>query len=226
VPAQGEAPGGQVGNPSSVPIPDPTSLTTDAVNKLDVELRRDLASLERLLVQRLDTIELDQRDNRDEAQNRLAEAVALLTTQISEKMHAEREYIAGQISLVAIGAQEKFIAIEGTFASNALALTAALAAQKEAAFEAKKSSDLAIDKSEAATKEKIDSNAAQTNTSLKALEDRFDDLKERVDRGDGNTAGAHESRSEQRLNTNQLISLASVIIIAIALVVTVLHNSG
>jgi hypothetical protein len=93
---------------------------------------------------------------------------------------------------------EKFTAIEGTFASNALALTAALAAQKEAAAEAKKSSDLAIDRANSTTKDTIVSNAAQFSNSLASQAATIADLKDRVVRIESGGAATSAARGETR----------------------------
>jgi hypothetical protein len=106
--------------------------------------------------------------------------------------------VLGEVSRVQAVTLEKFTAIDGTFSSNALALTAALAAQKEAAAEQNKSNTLAITKSESSTKETIAANAVQAQTGLASLENQFDDLKERVVRIESSGAGIVADRSVTR----------------------------
>jgi hypothetical protein len=69
--------------------------------------------------------------------------------------------------------------------ANSAALAAALAAQKEAAGEAQKSAALAISKSEAATAEAIKQGQALFQTSISALTAQINELKSRLDRGEG-----------------------------------------
>jgi hypothetical protein len=120
---------------------------------------------------------------REQSQN----AQRLLAEDTAARMAAEREFILGQIANVLAEVRrvesvtmEKFDAVAGTFESNALALAAALAAQKEAAAETNKSNALAIDRANSATKETILANAAQTASSLASQADNIADLKDRV----------------------------------------------
>ncbi len=148
-----------------------------------------------------------------------AAADRLLAEDTAARMAAEREFILSQIAGAAAETrrtgdvmQEKFAAIEGTFASNALALTAALAAQKEAAAEAKKSSDLAIDRANAATKETIAANAAQTTAGLSSQAATIADLKDRVVRIESMGVGSATQRTEHRLDTGLNFTGLSVLI--------------
>jgi hypothetical protein len=116
-----------------------------------------------------------------------------------------REFVLSQITLATaetqrVGdvAEEKFKAIEGLFASNALALAAALAAAEKAVEKQNESNTVAISKSEVATKETINANAAQTQTGLQALADTFADIKERIVRLEAGGVGRSEQRGEQR----------------------------
>jgi hypothetical protein len=175
-----------------------TELLAATVGRVPSDTDKQVNALRELLESRIDGM--------DEATKLLALNVREVPSDIDKANRALREVLQGDIRNVQDVAVEKFLAIDGTFASNALALTAALAAQKEAAAEQNKSNTLAITKSEQATKETIASNAQQTATSLKSLADRLDDLKERVDRGEGSNAGAADTRSDQRLNMSQVIA--------------------
>ena len=126
------------------------------------------------------------------------EAAAAEQAGVQEALGAMRDGLQGEIRNVDNVAKEKFTAIEGTFASNALALTAALAAQKEAAAEQNKSNTLAITKSEQATKETIAANATQTQNSLASQAATIADLKERLVRLESGGVATTAARSEQR----------------------------
>jgi hypothetical protein len=216
----------------SVPVPDPTKLTTDAVTAAAAQWRRDLESVQLLIETRLDAMDkavglgegrVEEIRTRlreetreavstlrqliearlgamDKANELLATNVDRFPSELDKVSKSIREILGGEISLVEAVSQEKFQAIEGTFASNALALTAALAAQKEAAAEQNKSNTLAITKSEQATKETIAANAAQTANSLGSLVDTIADLKDRLVRleagGLAATAGRIETRAD------------------------------
>jgi TolA-binding protein len=115
-----------------------------------------------------------------------------------------------------------------------ISLDAALAAAKEAVGEQNKSNALSITKSENSMKEQVTANAAQTATRLDALSDKIEDMKGRIDRGEGGQSGARYERSEQQfrttdhrgvqtLSTNIMVGVGLVIIGALALIAPHIH---
>ncbi len=72
--------------------------------------------------------------------------------------------------------------------ANKTAIAAALQAQKESAAETQKSSQAAIAKSEASTSEAIKALTIAFNTAISGATDRINDLKSRLDRGEGKTS--------------------------------------
>jgi hypothetical protein len=155
-----------------------------------------------------------------------AAADRLLAEDTAARMAAEREFILSQIAggsaetrRVGDVAQEKFAAIEGTFASNALALTAALAAQKEAAAEQNKSNTLAISKSEQATKETIAANAAQTTAGLSSQAATIADLKDRVVRIESMGVGSAARRTDARLDLGTILAAVAIVVSVAAVLV-------
>jgi hypothetical protein len=164
-----------------------------------------------------------------------------LTHDVHKALRAEREYVMSQIQIaraetnrVGDVAQEKFAAIDGTFASNDKALTAALAAQEKAAAEQQKSNTLAIDKSEKNTQEQSKANQAQTLASIESQTATIADLKERIVRIEATGAGAtahrteaREVRSDQRLSQNAILSVIVAFVIATGVIIsliTLLHH--
>ena len=236
----------------SVPVPDPTKLTTDAVNAATSQWRRELSSVREIFETRLDAMdraialrasELDTlaRLMREEiertilaerrvTETRLAgmdEATKLLATNVDKVPYAIlqeagnlKALIMSKIDAVSDVSDEKFSAIDGTFASNALALTAALAAQKEAAAEQNKSNTLAITKSEQATKETIGANVAQTISGLSAQATAHQDLKERVIRLETNGLGRTEERTEQRAAAGSSIAVIMAVMVGISILIS------
>jgi hypothetical protein len=138
--------------------------------------------LRELIEQRLNAMDL--------ATKVLAGSVEKFPTDIDRAVGSVREIVLGEVSRVQAVTLEKFTAIDGTFSSNALALTAALAAQKEAAAEQNKSNTLAITKSESSTKETIAANAVQAQTGLASLSGQVSDVKDRVIRLESLDIGA------------------------------------
>jgi hypothetical protein len=218
-----------------------TELLAASVGRVPSDTDKQVSALRELLGARIDGM--------DVATKLLAENVRQVPTDIDKASIALREILTGEIRSVQDVANEKFLAIDGTFASNALALTAALAAQKEAAAEQNKSNTLAITKSEQATKETISANAAQTATGISALASNVQDVKERVVRiestGAGTRAAVVENRAagtfdqadriaqavqdstrqqQARMMANTLIAAVSALVAIIAVVFAIAHK--
>jgi len=259
----GRTPGG-----GWVPVPDPTTLTTEAVERATGVFRREIQALRETLETRFDAADQDrarlwerlrdlpqlyetaashlrdeliQRDAQDRevitqrlddldaaakvAADHIEKIPVDLTGDFHKALRAEREYTMSQIDLSRAEtqrtgdvAQEKFAAVDALFASNALALAAALAAQEKAVAAQNDSNTLAISKSESSTKETIAANAAQAQTGLTSLSDQVTDLKERVVRIESTGVGAAGSRTEQRLNISQVIAAVATLAAVVTLV--------
>jgi hypothetical protein len=182
------------------------------------EMAAAVLNLRELLEARLDAM--------DKANDLLAENVRQFPSDLDKATKALREVLQADIRNVQDVSQEKFSAIEGTFASNALALTAALAAQKEAAAEQNKSNTLAITKSEQATKETIAANAAQNTNSLTSQAATISDLKDRLVRLEAGGVATGAAHSERRLDNGQLLAVLGLILVAAGIIVTVLIATG
>jgi hypothetical protein len=147
-------------------------------------------------VQALKELQAVRIDGMDKATKLLADNVAKIPSDIDRAVEALRIELKSDTHNVQEVSAEKFQAIEGTFASNALALTAALAAQKEAAAEQNKSNTLAIDRANSTTKETIAANAAQFTNSLASQAATIADLKDRVVRIESGGVATKEAQSE------------------------------
>lgn len=218
-----------------------TELRAATVGRVPSDTDRQVNALRELLSARIDGM--------DVATKLLAENVRQVPSEITKAAGALREILQGEIQGVRDVSLEKFTAIEGTFASNALALTAALAAQKEAAAEAKKSSDLAIDKSEKTTQETIRANDAKTASGISAQAAVMADIKDRLIRlesgGVATAAAVTEHRAvdtygqadriaqvvqdgtrqmQTRMTVNTLIAAVSSLVAVIAVIFALVHG--
>jgi hypothetical protein len=106
--------------------------------------------------------------------------------------------LQGETATLAEVSEERFKSIQTQFTllkqateqldlANKTAIAAALQAQKESAGETQKSSQAAIAKSETSTSEAIKALTASFNTAIAGITDRYNDLKGRMDRGEGKT---------------------------------------
>lgn len=187
-------------NGTSLPRPDPTTLTTDVVNAAKEDLRRELQALREVLITSLAAL-------RTEAMSE----VRRVNDVTDQKFDAVRQQFTERDTRTEQAAQESRISLD-----------AALAAAKEAVGEQNKSNAQSILKSEVATQKQIDSLVTLMSTSIKAAEDKIADLKSRLDRGESGDAGRAEVRTEHRLNLGQVIAGASVGLLAIAIVASTL----
>jgi len=265
----GRTPGG-----GWVPIPDPTTLTTEAVARATDIFRRelealralhdkDLSALRELLAARLDGMDTDRTrlwERSDDVIKRFSAALTDFRAEVERRDQAgrqvieqrlsdldksrtdaaagvisalasEREYIMGQIDgalaetrRVGDVAQEKFAAVDALFASNALALAAALAAAEKAVAAQNDSNTLAISKSESSTKETIAANAAQAQTGLASLADQLTDVKERVVRIESTGAGAAGQRGDQRASLGTVIAAVATLVAVISFVLVIIKK--
>jgi uncharacterized LabA/DUF88 family protein len=146
----------------SVPVPDPTVLTTDAI-------RREITTVKDLLDQRI--------EDRDR------EVMGLVAERNSQLM-ALRELVLAKIEAEVTLTAERFATSERLRleqkADTKAAVDAALTAQKEAVKEQTIASERAIAKSEAATTKQLEQQQVTFQTVSDALRRSIDEVKERA----------------------------------------------
>ena len=109
------------------------------------------------------------------------------------------EQVSGKTVTLSEVSNERFASIQTQFLllkeatgqldlANKTAIAAALQAQKESAAETQKSSEKAIVKNETSTAEQIKALTNTFNTVITAQDTRINDLKARLDRGEGSTS--------------------------------------
>lgn len=196
--------------------------TETAISNAKETIRRELSSLDKILSARLDGM--------DKATQLLADTVNRTPTAIQTEISHLRELINEKLGSLGGQAEEKFKSIELQFterdvraaqgaSASSQALAAALQAAKEAVFEQAQAAAKAAEKTELSVTKQIDQIQLQIKTIGDGFSDRISELKERFDRGEGSTSGAHDARSGQRLDTAQwmqgLITFAALITIVI-----------
>ncbi len=182
------------------PIPDPTTLTTEASARLELMLRN--------LIQ----TEITHQD-------------VLFTEKLGGIFNSLNEKLAGII--LRLDLLDARTAEQKQDTTNAL--NAALAAQKEAVAAQTASSEKSITKSETATTERIKGVETLLSTSTKATDDKITDLKDRVIAieavklgvGEG-VAAVHSGSNDTRAIMTIIISVILVVIAAASILVAVL----
>ncbi len=154
----------------STPVPDPTILTTQ-------QLVAAIAAVREIIETRLNAMDTATELNKA-ATDRIPHAIEHRVCEL-EKLHEEK--------FVGIEKQfkERDVRNDVTSGLNQKALDAALQAQKESAG-----------KTELSFTKQISDLTAQFQTQNKALDERLNDLKGRLDRGEGGYGGRKEEKSQ------------------------------
>ncbi len=203
----------------STPVPDPTILTTQ-------QLVREIAASREIIETRLDAMDTATELNKaatDNIPRLINDKVAELRTLVEEKIAGLLE----KFHSIDIQFKERDTRTEQSSKDSKVAVDAALQAAKEAVGEQNKSSALAIAKSEAATNKQLDQIGMLITTTNKALDEKINDLKGRLDRGEGQKQQAVENKqniADNRGQANWVIGTAlAVAAIIIALVSLFIH---
>lgn len=195
-------------------VPGPPYLTTE-------ELRRDVSALREILQARLDgmdraTVVLSETVNRTPTAIQIAitnlrelmdEKLLNLDATTAEKIDSVVQQIAAQKDI----RLEKFASVEQQFierdvrteqaaTASASALAAALQAAKEAVFEQAQAAAKAAEKTELSFTKQIDQIQLQIKTIGDGFSDRIAELKERIDRGEGQARGGEVAAVDTRAN--------------------------
>lgn len=168
---------GQTWQEGSRPIPDPTVLTTQA-------LQREVAGLKELVETRLEAMDkaitlLQSRSDRSPSIDVVNESVTSLRKLFIEKFRRVDTQIA-----------ERDTSTDKTAQANAKAIEAALQAAKEAVSEQNKSNAESMLKTETALTKQLDQQGVLMQQKTESLESQVDDLKERLNVSDGRSKGA------------------------------------
>ncbi len=188
----------------NTPIPDPTILTTQQLEK-GLSAERDYVDGKiAILKEHLRGI--------DEATRVLSESLNRTPTQIEQSFSRLEALISERFKSVAVQFAEREIRSERESRDNKVAVEAAFAAQKEASAEQNKSSTLAIGKSERATSETLAKQADLFKSTTDALLLQITDLKERVARGESVKIGSTETKGSVYAMVGLGISILFLII--------------
>jgi hypothetical protein len=193
------------------PIPDPTVLTTAA-------LQREVAALEKLLDQRINAIEQAVKvahENLVRVPTDVDKAIAHLRELLLEKFATTGE----KFNSIQTQFLERDVRVEQTAKDSKVAVDAALQAAKEAVGEQNKSSGLSIAKSEAATTKQIEQQAVLMATTNAGILSSLADLKERQTRFETELVTRRQTLTERQSSGNTFANWGGLIIGAILAIV-------
>jgi Asp-tRNA(Asn)/Glu-tRNA(Gln) amidotransferase A subunit family amidase len=190
------------GQPHGIPVPDPTVLTTE-------QLERAIAGLRALLTAE----QVGQRELFDARLTGMDRAIALLAVG-NDKTHDEfNERIVNLRTLH----DEKFMSIQTQFAERdvrteqsakdqKVAVDAALQAQKESVGAQNTANSLANNKMEFNFTKLIDQLGVLITTTTKTTDDKIDDIKQRLTTIEGRANGVQGSSDNSRANMALIVS--------------------
>ncbi len=190
----------------NVPVPDPTTLTTEA-------LRRETAGLKELLLTRIEAVE--------KANQVFTEGIQRVPTILDREI--------GKITALF---QEKFTGIGNQIAERdvrttsdkqaaSVSVAAALQAQKEMAAAQNESNAIAVKKSDDATTKLIDSILLSIAAKGRADDDKIAAINSRLDRTEAASAGQHAARTDNRLDLGAIVGVVGGIVGIVGLGLTV-----
>lgn len=115
--------------------------------------------------------------------------------------------------------KERDVRVEQTARDTKTAVDAALAAQEKAVGKQNESFSLATAKSETAITKQIDQLGVLLGNATKGLEDKINDVKDRLTRLEGSDYGAESSKLSQRSSTNSIIALIALFIAVAGIII-------
>jgi polyhydroxyalkanoate synthesis regulator phasin len=184
----------------SIPVPDPSVLTTQA-------LLREIGGLRELLSQRVESIEKAV----EVAHNNLVRVptdVDRTVGHLREVVHEKFNTVSERFDGIATQFAERDTRVEQTARAGEEALKAALQAAKELVGTQSASFSISIDKAEAATEKRFD-----------AANDKIEDLKERLTLLEGQGRGKVDAVATRQASTFNVANVISVILGVLALLV-------
>lgn len=183
----------------NIPTPDPSTLTTEQLHAMEQQLRREMEGRAAILVARLDGM--------DKAMVLFSDNLTRVPTDTDKQVGHLKELHDEKFESIQRQFVERDVRTEQAAIATKIAVDAALQAQKEAAGAQNESNAAAITKSEVATVKQIDSIVALLNSNSKAIDDKISVINERLNRGEGVSSGARDSRSEAHMSAGQQIAV-------------------
>lgn len=181
------------------PQADPSLITTQVI-------WREIAALKELFEARLDGMD---------------KAVVILQDIANRSPSVNEVYLQHEEKFNGIQTQfrERDVRVEQTARDTKTAVDAALAAQEKAVGKQNETFAAATSKSESAFTKQIDQQAELLRTEVKGLVTQIDELKNRLNRGEGRGEGVEKKTTDTRLSTGVWIAIGAALISAAMLAI-------
>lgn len=165
--------------------PDPSARATE-------NLLREIGSLKELVFTEIDSVKKAVQVAHDD--------LVRVPTEVQKAVGNLKELLEQSIADEASLRDEKFASVQKQFDGNKTAVDAALAAVKEAG-----------NKTEAGFTKQIDQLVTLFQTGIKGIQGQINDLKARLDRGEGRGEGSKETKVEQRDNSKYILAILALL---------------
>ena len=188
----------------AIPVPDPTLLTTR-------NLQREIASLKELLFIRIDCLQ--------ELSNVAKEQAGAISKDIGTQVRASESLVFQRFETanekfasIQLQFKERDVRVEQTARDTKVAVDAALQAAEKAVGKQNEAFGLSIAKSETATAKQIDQQGQLLNTTTAGLNDKIDDIKERLTSLEGEGRGFVSARTTQHTSQMSAVSIITLVL--------------
>jgi len=200
--------------PGWTPVPDPTKLTTDAVGAAEDRLRREMSTLREIIEARILALEND-------AELRLVN-IREIRPQTERQVKHLQELHDEKFTSIELQFKERDVRTDQAASASKQALDAALLAAKELVGQQNTANVEAAAKAEASFTKQIDQIGVIISTLEKAITDRILELKERIDRGEGQGQGERSQKVETRSSNTFVLGAIGLAFTALLIVVAIL----
>jgi thymidylate synthase len=182
-------------------------LTTDAVNAATAQWRLDMRNLRELVETKISTLEAIVTANKERGE--------------ADFQHL-RELNSDKFGSISLQFAERDVRTTQASVATDSALKAALQAAKELVGAQGEASAAAAVKSETSFTKQIDQIATIIQTLEKSVDGRLNELKERIDRGEGSSSGVSTALANQRSANSLNVTVISVVLLAAGFIITLL----
>jgi len=199
----------------SVPVPDPTALTTEALQRevaiINERILSQVSALQELLGARLEAMDI--------ATNLRLEALHQIPSRINEEIQHLADLHVEKFAGIHQQFNERDIRTEQQARASKEALDAALLAAKELVGATNLANAAAAAKAEDNFTKQIDQIGTLITTLEKSLNDRITEIKERIDRGPGEQASVNRDDQRYRIDQNRLSTGTVIAMFGLALII-------
>jgi len=186
---------------------DPTALTTD-------QIRREIAGVREIFEAKLTALAVRLEDM-NKATMLLNENVTRFPTEIDKQIGRLQELTEQRFKGIETQFTERDVRSAAGRDAAQVAVAVGLQAQKESAASTQASNAAAITKSETATAKQIDGITLLLATTKGATDDKINDLRRSIDRGDGKDVGHTTAAAERAASQASMVAIVSLIVSAL-----------